>query len=68
MATSYTTETKPSATSYDKGPNDYLLQEIGDFLLLEDGGKMIIVGMAEDPTPFTEESKPSTSYTKESKP
>ena len=52
------------ATSWDTRKN-YLLQEIGDFLLLEDGSKISI----DTATSWTERTKPSaTSWTERTEP
>ncbi len=57
MATTFTKETKPSADSY-------LLKEDSYYLLLETGDKIVLSrGIA-----FSKESKPTTSFTKETKP
>lgn len=67
MPTTFTKETKPS-TSYTKESSlDYMLKEDTFFLLLENGGRIVLRRGFVQPT-YTKETKPSTSFTKESKP
>lgn len=56
MSTAYTKETKPLP--------GFLLKEDTFFLLLETGGKIVLTRG----TDYLKESKPTTSYSKESKP
>ena len=57
MATSWTTRTKPNATTWDSR-HDFLLQENGDFLLQESGFKFLIGKLYTRFTDWTNRTKP----------
>lgn len=57
MATSFTKETKPTTTFTKESQQTFLLKEDTYFLLLEDGGKIVLTrGFVL--TEYTKETKP----------
>jgi hypothetical protein len=57
MATTYTKETKPTTTYTKESDQDFLLKEDAFYLLLEDGGK-IVIRRGFVLTEYTKETKP----------
>jgi len=67
MPTTFTKESKPSTAYTKESKTDLLLKEDSFYLLLENGGRIVLRRGFVLPT-FSKESKPTTSFTKETKP
>lgn len=68
MATGYTKETKPSTIYTREGVNSFLLKEDAFYLLLEDGGKIVLSRGSLVTPSYGKETKPTTVFSKELKP